>query len=263
MFTPSRPPTIAAAVLLFGLLGTVGACERENASHCGNLSGDATCAATDDASRPFCSVCEAAYDGCVLERPEPVCQRPEDAAGGSSSSGAASDGAASGTAMTASASGGSGSSDSGTTAGGATDSSGDAGSSSGGPVCGDGTIEGDLEKCEPGDPPDLDGESCESLGLIGGDLGCADDCRYDFSGCSSCGNDMIDGREECDMSDLGGTTECTAYNPDAYIGGSLGCRDNCTYDVNDCVLCVPPQGICETAADCCGSALCLLDHCTL
>lgn len=46
-------------------------------------------------------------------------------------------------------------------------------------VCGDGIIEGD-EDCE-GD--DLAGHTCESLGFLGGELSCDDDCSFDISGC--------------------------------------------------------------------------------
>jgi hypothetical protein len=257
MFTASPPPRGGAAVLLLGLLCAVPACERKNASHCGNLSGDATCAAIDEGARPWCSLCEAAYDGCVIDPPEPVCRKPEDA----SSFGPTSDGTSTGpeaTSATSATSAASGATDPGTTA--ATDDGpSDGGASTGGPVCGDGIVEGDLEKCEPGDGetgPDLQGETCTSLGAGRGELGCAADCRYDFSGCSSCGNDMIDGREECDGSDLGEHTECVDYDADVYIDGPLGCRANCTYDVTDCVLCTAAGGDCEDTAECCGSAAC-------
>jgi len=46
-------------------------------------------------------------------------------------------------------------------------------------VCGDGVIEGD-EDCE-GD--DLAGQTCESLGFLGGELSCDEDCSFDITGC--------------------------------------------------------------------------------
>ncbi|MEX1361805.1 MAG: hypothetical protein AB1Z98_01670, partial [Nannocystaceae bacterium] len=70
--------------------------------------------------------------------------------------------------------------------------------------CGNGTI-------DPGEICDgaaLGGQSCASLGLPDGELGCSDDCSaYDPSGCAEadpCGNDMIDPGEVCDGTALGG-----------------------------------------------------------
>jgi Lamin Tail Domain len=56
------------------------------------------------------------------------------------------------------------------------------------------------------------------------------------SGDGDCGNDMIDGQEQCDGSDLGGST-CADVNP-AFEGGTLTCGDSCTFDASACEL--PP-----------------------
>ncbi|HOE82571.1 MAG TPA: hypothetical protein PK329_06375 [Myxococcota bacterium] len=48
------------------------------------------------------------------------------------------------------------------------------------PECGNGRVDG-FEQC---DGEDLNGETCETLDLIEGDLRCTDDCRYDTSRCA-------------------------------------------------------------------------------
>ncbi len=66
------------------------------------------------------------------------------------------------------------------------------------PTCGDGKARGS-EQC---DGADLDGESCESLGLGAGTLSCAGDCTFDTTGCGGgpvlCGDGVVEGYEECD-----------------------------------------------------------------
>ncbi len=53
---------------------------------------------------------------------------------------------------------------------------------------------------------------------------------------SDCGNDVIDGDEQCDGAELGGAS-CTDVNP-AYTGGTLSCGASCTFDASACEL--PP-----------------------
>ena len=67
------------------------------------------------------------------------------------------------------------------------------------PVCGDGVARGG-EQC---DGADFRGESCQSQGFDGGTLSCTAACTLDSSGCTtqavaSCGDDIVDGFEECD-----------------------------------------------------------------
>lgn len=100
------------------------------------------------------------------------------------------------------------------------------------PICGNGVTEGD-EVC---DGEDLGGETCESLGLIGGTLLCRDDCTgYDVSRCDNepeCGNNVAEEREACDGHDLRGET-CESLG---LMGGVLLCREDCTgYDVSGCI----------------------------
>ena len=81
------------------------------------------------------------------------------------------------------------------------------------PFCGDGNVKGE-EQCDGGD---FDGQDCVSLGYAGGALACASDCTFDTSDCTSgvasCGDDVVEGYEECDGA---ADTAC----PDA-------CSDHC------------------------------------
>jgi len=57
--------------------------------------------------------------------------------------------------------------------------------------CGDGTLNKSAgEVC---DDTDLNGETCESLGFLGGALGCADDCGYYIFGCALAGMVQVPG----------------------------------------------------------------------
>ncbi len=64
-----------------------------------------------------------------------------------------------------------------------------------------------------------------------------------------CGNDQIECDEECDGVDLDGAT-CTDFS---FSGGSLGCTQNCEYDISNCFEC--GNGIKESAEDCDGADL--------
>ena len=99
------------------------------------------------------------------------------------------------------------------------------------PVCGDSVTDPD-EEC---DGDDLGGQTCESLGLGGGTLGCSSNCMYDKSGCefgSVCGNNNKEGDEVCDGEDLDGET-CQTQG---FYGGTLACSDSCMeFDTSGCV----------------------------
>ena len=88
-------------------------------------------------------------------------------------------------------------------------------------VCGNNVIN-TSEEC---DGIELDGESCQSrgLGFIGGTLTCANNCRFDYSGCYSsvaCGDGFLQDGEECDGQALGGAT-CANIG---FTGGTLPVR---------------------------------------
>jgi cysteine-rich repeat protein len=75
-------------------------------------------------------------------------------------------------------------------------------------VCGNAVIEMH-EDCEA---DDLAGATCESLGYSGTGLTCTDDCLFDASTCSICGDGVIEGDEQCDDANLvlwDGCNDCT------------------------------------------------------
>jgi hypothetical protein len=84
---------------------------------------------------------------------------------------------------------------------------------------------------------------CSMLGLGTGTATCPGDCSaWDTSGCSTCGNGMINGAEECDGADLGGQTCMTQ----GYASGPLGCSPSCTFDTSMCVG-IDADGVYSTA----------------
>jgi hypothetical protein len=107
--------------------------------------------------------------------------------------------------------------------------------------CPDGSIV-DPEDCEPGDgndPPDLDGETCETLGFDGGTLDCDSGCVFDTTACYLCGDNVAAGPEECDGADFAGAT-CGDYPSQAgpsFTGGSLTCDASCTISTENCTYC--------------------------
>lgn len=87
--------------------------------------------------------------------------------------------------------------------------------------CGNGKVEPG-EEC---DGPDLAQQTCGSLGYQGGTLFCAEDCRFDRSGCTGlCGDGVLDSAEEvCDGTDLG-SASCQS---EGFHGGVLSCSEDC------------------------------------
>ena len=108
------------------------------------------------------------------------------------------------------------------------------------PVCGD----NQAERGELCDGSDLRGESCASLNAGTGDLACNETCDgYDFSLCSSlpvCGNDVVEGGEVCDGTDLDGVVSCASFG---YRGTeAVSCLPTCAaYDLS---LCTGAAGRC-------------------
>lgn len=117
-----------------------------------------------------------------------------------------------------------------------TDSSSDTGTTGVPEGCGDGEAQGD-EEC---DGLDLRGKECTGFvaptngNFHGGALACNDDCTYDTSSCTYCGDGTKNGpAEQCDGDDLGGDT-CEL---EGYDGGELTCAINCVPDFKDCANC--------------------------
>ena len=115
------------------------------------------------------------------------------------------------------------------------------------------------------DGTDLAGQTCESLGFNGGNLGCQDDCSgFDVSQCTTdnsfCGNGTVENEEQCDGNNMNGAT-CSTLG---YDSGTLACYLNCQYDTTNCAndpTCTCPSfmlgdGVCDSI---CNNALCNFD----
>ncbi|MEM7160529.1 MAG: hypothetical protein AAF799_47270 [Myxococcota bacterium] len=111
------------------------------------------------------------------------------------------------------------------------DSTGGDGASSGEiSICGNNVIEGD-EIC---DLSQLAGETCQSLGHQGGQLGCLLTCEgFNTLGCFICGNDIVDLAEDCE----GTVPEDVTCETLGFQAGTVSCGGDCLYDVSDCSIC--------------------------
>ncbi len=142
-------------------------------------------------------------------------------------------------------------------------------------ICGNDSIEGS-EIC---DGTALAGHDCTDHGFSCGTLACNNTCTgYDTSTCANtacpvCGNNVIDGSEACDGTELNGET-CETQGFAG--GGDLGCYAACDgYDTSGCKECLDCRdcdnqacnagtcGSCETDADCCSPLICYEGECVL
>ncbi|MCY1010889.1 hypothetical protein OV079_36055 [Nannocystis pusilla] len=73
-------------------------------------------------------------------------------------------------------------------------------------ACGDGI----LDPGELCDGDQIGGESCESQGFDGGELGCLDSCEFDTQNCSACGDGKVDAGEGCDDGNVDAGDGCDA-----------------------------------------------------
>ncbi|MBN2722890.1 MAG: SBBP repeat-containing protein [Deltaproteobacteria bacterium] len=98
------------------------------------------------------------------------------------------------------------------------------------PTCGN-NVKEPTEDCDGINIPDV---SCDELGLGEGTIKCTDTCRLDVTACSGythvCGDSMITGEEECDLSDIGGNT-CEDLG---WYDGIVTCNSECRLDITDC-----------------------------
>lgn len=114
-----------------------------------------------------------------------------------------------------------------------------------GALCGDGIISGP-EDCDCGGFPcgadDLGGATCLEVKdplvpgpLTGGVLGCnMASCRFDTSACVYCGDEEVNGNEECEEGeDI--LTSCSALG--VGIAGPLTCDASCKIDTSACTDC--------------------------
>lgn len=116
-----------------------------------------------------------------------------------------------------------------------TTGTGASGGGSTGHDCGDGTIDDD-EEC---DQDNLGGQTCESLGFVGGTLSCSGACKLDTSECTKCGNGSVEPQlgEECDFDAMGDPLVLTTCQGLGFTGTSAnpGCDATCHYDTGPCL----------------------------
>jgi len=115
--------------------------------------------------------------------------------------------------------------------------------------CGDGVREG-AEACDGDQFGNNDCSDFTPGGTTpsGGALACSDACTIDDSGCSYCGDNVIEGDEECESGMLGGET-CESQGFD---DGVLACT-GCTFNTSNCSTC--GNGIQEGSEECDGTDL--------
>jgi hypothetical protein len=112
----------------------------------------------------------------------------------------------------------------------------------------------DPEACEPASDnlpaPDLDGQTCMSLGFDEGMLECTEGCAFDTANCSTCGDAVQQNSEACDGADFGGLACSNFDSPstEPFDEGSLSCTNNCMIDTTNCSLC--PDGVVSGAEVC-------------
>jgi len=103
--------------------------------------------------------------------------------------------------------------------------------------CGDGVIDAG-EQCDSSSWGIV--SSCADFdSFSAGGIFCDSSCEFDTSGCtggqgSICGDGVIDAGEQCDGSNLGALTGCTALGF-VSSSGALSCDSSCTLDTSQCV----------------------------
>jgi len=86
---------------------------------------------------------------------------------------------------------------------------------------------------------------CTTLGYAGGMATCRTTCAgYITTGCTNCGNGMIDSGEQCDGTNLN-MQSCTTVSG-GFTGGTLRCTSGCTFDTTLCTT-FTPSGIYDVA----------------
>jgi hypothetical protein len=111
-------------------------------------------------------------------------------------------------------------------------------------VCGNNVIEGS-EVC---DLAQVNGETCQSLGYQGGQLGCLLTCTdYNLLGCFICGNEVVDIAEDCEGGVVPEDVTCESLG---YQAGDVVCGADCLYDLSECSIC--GDGVEQGPEDCDG-----------
>lgn len=99
------------------------------------------------------------------------------------------------------------------------------------PSCGNGMLDAG-EFCEG--PVFGAISSCTNLSFTTGSIACTPDCRLNVSGCTTCGNSLVEPGEECDTT--AGSRTCQYYN---FTNGRVRCI-NCSYQANCYNQTTPP-----------------------
>ncbi len=123
------------------------------------------------------------------------------------------------------------------------------------PTCGDDVIEGH-EECEPGLAL---GTTCVGRGFNEGELACGgtgagdDACMYDESACIlwECGNETVEGLEQCDGTNFADET-CITLGYDEGVIACFGPEDDtpCRFDFTGCIEYVCGDGSVNADEDC-------------
>ncbi|HVI00350.1 MAG TPA: hypothetical protein VM869_16650, partial [Enhygromyxa sp.] len=102
----------------------------------------------------------------------------------------------------------------------------------------------------------LNGWDCGLFGG-GGTLSCNADCTLDTSGCSECGNGMLERGEVCEGNNFAGAT-CQTQG---FSGGSLFCFECDFLSTANC--CNNSGGSCNplSPGGCCGNSVCIGGMC--
>jgi hypothetical protein len=234
--------TLAALLAAFAA-----GCSVTNESHCGNQSGDVSCAARDP-ERPFCSLCEASNDGCVAE-PVTVeaCHRESD----SGPPATVTDGSTTATASTSTTP---------TTSTGPTTGTTEQPDTSTGTTTTTATSTSSSTTDETTTTTTLETTTTDSssttLDTSTTEVGTSADTTDSTTMVGPvCGNNVAEAGELCDGTDLKGKG-CVDY-PALYGGGDLACSANCkAYDFAGC--CKLTGVNCTAASQCCSEQCPLL-----
>ena len=130
-------------------------------------------------------------------------------------------------------------------------------------ACGDGTVDPG-EDCDGGN---LSMTDCIDLGFTGGTLACDASCNFNTAGCTGggpvCGDGVIDPGEDCDGTNLGGST-CSSLG---FSGGTLSCNASCIFNTAACTTAMGCAGMpngtpCSdmnlcTTGDACSAGVCV------
>ena len=122
-------------------------------------------------------------------------------------------------------------------------------------TCGDGTVNGS-DACDCGNAgspctaAQLAGNTCASFtspsgsAYSGGTLACLspNNCAFDKSGCTYCGDGTRNQGEACDGDDLASQT-CSGLG---FSSGTLACTNACAFDTTNCTAVPNPLTICHT-----------------